>query len=79
MNIQLTTLESRNADRQPFLEAYAENLTILIDGLDAMAGELAQVGDYPAASFFSGVSRAVTAFAACHFPVVRLLSTRTDG
>jgi hypothetical protein len=79
MSIQLTDMDPQNQGRQPFLDAYAENLTILLDQLDALASELAQVGDYQAASFFSGLSRVVTGFAACHFPAVRLLSSPTDS
>ena len=73
--MDLNTLETtpeRN-EHQQFIDCYAENLIVLMDSLEAVSCELAQVGDYQAASFFDGVSRVISAFAATHFPMARLL------
>lgn len=59
-------------EREQFLETYADNLSLLLDSMDAIASELAQAGDYQAASFFSGTSKAIAAFATAHFPIIGL-------
>lgn len=74
MTYQIDQLDLASVERQQFLEAYADNLTLLLDNLDAIAGELDQVGEYQAASFFTGIARAVSAFAAGHYPMARCLS-----
>lgn len=72
MNLENSNVGLQRTEHEQFLDSYAENLTLAIDVLEAMATELANVGDYQAASFFTGLSRAVSAFAATHFPMTRL-------
>lgn len=73
MNTGTHHLVQHSAERDQFLDSYAENLTLAMDLLESMATELANVGDYQASSFFSGVSRTISAFAATHYPLTRLI------
>lgn len=79
MSTHIAIVEGQGTEQEQFFDSYAENLTFLLDMLDVVAEELAQVGDYQAASFFTGLSRAVSGFAACHFPAARLIAQRTQG
>ena len=66
MSFDIEQTVAKDAEWRQFFDSYTENLSILLDHVDAIAGELAQVGDYQATLFFTDISRAITAFAAGH-------------
>ena len=66
MSFEIEQTVAEDAERRQFLDSYTENLCILLEHVDAIASELAQVGDYQATMFFTDISRAITAFAAGH-------------
>lgn len=69
MNDASTSPNATTSDFEQFRETYVDNVAVLVEGLDSVAAELAVNGDLAAASFFSGVARAVAAFSETHIAI----------
>ena len=66
MNDASARTNTTTSDFDWFRETYVDNVAVLVEGMDSVAAELAINGDLAAASFFSGVARAVAAFSETH-------------
>ena len=53
-------------ERTQFVEAFEDNLDLLVDLVEAVRCESASVGDKTAAEFMAGVSRIICAFRSSH-------------
>ena len=57
-------------ERTQFVEAFEDNLDLLVDLVEAVRCESASVGDKTAAEFMAGVSQIICAFRSNHLPGV---------
>ena len=53
-------------ERTQFVEAFEDNLDLLLDIVEAVRSESANVDDEPAAEFMTGVSQVIRAFRSSH-------------
>ena len=53
-------------ERTQFVEAWEDNLDLLLDLVEAVRSESANVDDEPAAEFMTGVSQVIRAFRSSH-------------